>query len=339
MPTVANTGVPQGLSIPTTQYGYFGEGVTDTRPVEALTVATPTTVPGMSAPDANGICYLPNNTSPQIYDHIDFTNLVLIVGSGVPSIVFNKCKFATTDPALSLNRAQGNLLIQFLGANTAITIRDCSADGSLPDPNFAIAHFLSLPSGNTSAGGVTILRNNVKGFSTLLDLGAWTTFSITDNYCHDPVIDKHSDVSPYTNSAVWAHVDGFQIGASNTVGTGVVRNNVLLAFSVTVRGSTGPLQVGQMAGPAPATITSFVFDGNWLDGGSYVVGANLNTAISVLTRFEVTNNHVGLDYQYGIDGGNTVHSLATLWAGNTYAKTGQAGRNTPVAVTAGQLIP
>lgn len=341
MPTVQNTGIPLGLSVPTTQYGYFGEGLTDSRPIETLVAATTTTVPGMSVPDANNTVYLPNTATNQVYDHIDFTNFEVVVGANALSVTFTKCKFGTTNDAWSLTRAQGAHLFQNLGANTAVTFQDCSLDGSTPNVNYACQNMVSNPSGNTSAGGVTFLRNNIRGFSTLTSVGPYTNFLIADNYCHDPVIDKHNDVTPYTNSGVWAHVDGFQIGAVNALGTGIVRNNTLLAYSAAVRTATGPLQVGQMAGPAPATITSFVFTGNWCDGGGYICGANLGTAIVIANggKFEFTNNKIGLGYQYGIDSGGTIHSIATLWSGNTYVKTGMAGLNTPVAVTAGQVIP
>lgn len=338
MPTVQNTGVPLGFSVPTSQHAYFGEGLTDTRPVEALTPASSTSVPGWTPPDAHGIAYLSNSAPTQSYDHVDFTNVKLVVPASVLSVEFTKCRFRTTEPALSLNRAQGGSLVQVLGTATAVTFIDCSLDGSTPNANFAVQNFLSMPDGNTSPAGVTYRRNNISGFSTLLSVGSWRTFLFDANYCHDAVIDKHHDVAPYTNATLWAHVDGLQIGAANHVGTGRVTNNVLLAFSATNQIASGPLQIGQMAGPAPAQIDSFVFDGNFLDGGSYIVGANLGTAIQVNKRFEITNNKIGLGYIFGIDGGETVHRLATLWLGNTYAKSGTVGRSA-LSVYAGQSIP
>lgn len=337
-PNVATTGVPQNASIAVSNYYFLGEGITDGRPIEPLTPATPGNT-GMSAPDNTGLVYLPNAAVDLLFDHIDFTNLKLVVPAAVKSVTFTKCLFQTTDPGLSLNRAQGAWLVQVLGAATKITITDNTLKGATPDPNYAVQLFLSTPSGNNSVGGVTFIRNNLSGFSTALSLGAFDSFLFDSNYVHDLVIDKHADVAPYTNSAVWTHIDGFQIGYTNYVGTGRVTNNNLNGFSATNQIATGPLQVGQMAGPGTATITSFVFDGNYLDGGSYMVGANLNTPIMVAQKFEFTNNKFGLNYAYGVDGANSIHSLATLWSGNTFYKTGTAQTNRPIQVTAGQAIP
>ena len=337
-PNVANTGVPRNLSITATAFNFLGEGLTDTRQVEALVKATPANT-GMSAPDSQGVAYLPNAAIDIAFDHMDFTNLVLVVPSAVHSITFTKCLFQTTDPSLSANRARGAFLVQVLGASTTVTLIDNSLSGATPDPHFAVQNFLSTPIGNNTAGGVTFLRNNITGFSTALSLGAFENFLYDSNYVHDLVINKSNDVSPYTNSGVWAHIDGFQIGYTNYVGSGKVRNNNLIAWSASNQISSGPLQVGQMAGPGTARITSFIFDGNYLDGGSYMVGANTNTPISVTQNFEFTNNKFGLNYAYGADGANTIHGLSTLWAGNTFYKTGVAQTNRPIYVTAGQLIP
>ena len=338
IPTVQNTGIPMGLSQGTSTFAFLGEGLTDSRPTESLAAATPTNS-GITVPDASGLSYLPNTATHQTFDHLDFTNIKLVVPAAVLSVTFTKCWFRATNPAFSANWAAGAMLVQVLGASTAVTFKDCNLDGSLPDPNFAVQNFLSSPSGNTSGGGITMLRNNIRGFSTALSIGAFSTFLFDSNYVHDLVINKSADVPPYTNSGVWAHIDGCQIGATNTVGTGRVVNNNLIAWSAINQISSGPLQVGQMAGPAPASILDVVFDGNYMDGASYMVGANTNTAISVTTRFELINTKFGLNYAYGIDGANTIHSIATRWAGNTYYKSGMAGTNRPIAVTAGQAVP
>jgi hypothetical protein len=334
-PNVGNTGVARGESVPPSAYGFLGEGVTDTRPLDQL-------IPATSAgfrPDANGLAYAPNVAGPLSYDRVDFTNVKLVIPAAVTSVSFSKCLFRTTDPSMSLNRAQGANLVQVLGASTAVSFTDCTLSGATPDPRLAAQLFLSTPNGNSSAGGVTFVRNNISGFSTGLSIGGFQRFNFDSNYVHDLVINKHADsASGYTNPGNWTHVDGLQIGATNSVGTGKVINNVLIAFSATNQIASAAIQIGQMSGPGTATIGNVVFDGNHLDGGAYIVGANTATPIAVATGLHFTNNKFGLHYAYGIDSGNTVHALATTWSGNTYAESGSAGTHSPVTVRAGQLI-
>ena len=334
LPNVATTGVPLGLTVPATDSHFWGEGVYDARPIEPLRSA----VAAGLHPDANGLAYAPNEVVALSYDHVDFTNVKVVVPAAVTSVTFSKCLFRTTNAAFSLDRALGAALVQILGAKTAVTFEDCTLQGDTPDPHYACQTFLSVPSGNTSDGGVTFLRNNISGFSTALSVGDFAHFLYRGNYVHDLVIDKHRDSGSYTNSSVWAHVDGLQIGATHHVGVGEVSGNVLIAFSATNHIASAAIQIGQMAGPGFATIDSIIFRDNYLDGGAYIVGANLNTPVTVTGSLALVNNHIGLHFAYGLDSGGTIHSLATAWSGNTYQDSGMAGSNRPVKVIAGDTI-
>ena len=334
MPDVATTGVPLGLTVPATAYRFWGESVHDARPLEPLRTASAVGL----RPDANGLAYAPNAAIALTYDHVDFTNVKLVVPAAVTSVTFSKCLFRTTDPSLSLDRARGANLVQILGANTAVTFQDCTLQGDTPDPHYACQLFLSVPGGNTSRGGITFLRNNISGFSTGLSIGDYAHFLYRGNYVHDLVIDKHFDSGDFTNSNVWTHVDGLQIGATHHVGTGEVSDNVLMAFSATTRIASAAIQIGQMTGPGSASIDTVSFQNNYLDGGAYVVGANLNTPVDVTGALTFLDNHVGLHFAYGVDGGGSVHSLATAWSGNTYQDSGMAGSDRPMQVVHGQPI-
>jgi hypothetical protein len=220
-------------------------------------------------------------------------------------------------------KASGGLRITT--ANQVISGLDISGDVSVEAPGVVIKNSRIRGSGSfgifVRTGSATISDTEISGFENGIAGDNWTATRVNIHDLTDDGVKLGSNVLLQDSwihnltPSPGAHSDGGQMQAGVT--NLVVRNNVIDVASAST--SNAALFLAPDLGPStngPVTI-----DGNWLDGGNYILFCvDGNNGQYFVKNISIKNNKFGRNGRYGPSRVNVPISQS----GNTWADSGSA---------------